>query len=78
MLFFKCEAAELKMDETKSSKLEFFFFFPFLCLFLGQVGGRVVTPSRSPDCKLFEGSLVGLSLYFPSIWCSALHKIGTQ
>lgn len=27
MLFFKCEAAELKMDETKSSKLEFFSFF---------------------------------------------------
>lgn len=69
--FFKCEAAELKMDETKSSKLEFFSFFLFSCLFLGQVSGRVVTPSRSPetaptlDCKLFEGSLVDLSLYFP-------------
>lgn len=37
--FFKCEAAELKMDETKSSKLEFFSFFLFSVFFWGRCRG---------------------------------------
>lgn len=39
MLFLKCEAAELKMDETKSSKLEFVSFFLFSAFFWGRCRG---------------------------------------